>query len=119
MVTLAALALGYIVGGALLIEGSVRVPGIVRTMYDAIGHLFFNNPPTPEIYTLSLHDALPIYRKTMLSIPIFTPGSEDHLIGVLSADSDAHLRFEEDIEEIEKAFDIGQQWAVVFTAVLG
>lgn len=58
-------------------------------------------------------------RKTMLSIPIFTPGSEDHLIGVLSADSDAHLRFEEDIEEIEKAFDIGQQWAVVFTAVLG
>src|SRR5438874_10713563 len=23
---------------------------------------FFNDPPTPEIYTLSLHDALPIYR---------------------------------------------------------
>src|SRR3989442_5327791 len=23
---------------------------------------FFNNPPTPEIYTLSLHDALPIFR---------------------------------------------------------
>src|SRR5437016_11418694 len=22
---------------------------------------FFNDPPTPEIYTLSLHDALPIY----------------------------------------------------------
>src|SRR5437867_5139591 len=24
---------------------------------------FFNDPPTPEIYTLSLHDALPICRR--------------------------------------------------------
>src|SRR5690606_41762120 len=24
---------------------------------------FFNDTPTPEIYTLSLHDALPIYRR--------------------------------------------------------
>src|SRR5437868_13209898 len=27
---------------------------------------FFNHPATTEIYTLSLHDALPIYAKTML-----------------------------------------------------
>src|SRR5205814_863967 len=26
-------------------------------------HFFFNDPATPEIYTLSLHDALPIYDK--------------------------------------------------------
>src|SRR5690242_20968284 len=25
-------------------------------------HFFFNDTPTPKIYTLSLHDALPIYR---------------------------------------------------------
>src|SRR5260364_163535 len=27
---------------------------------------FFNNPPTPEIYTLSLHDALPIFARRLL-----------------------------------------------------
>jgi NTE family protein len=58
-------------------------------------------------------------RKTMLSIPIFAPGSEDHLIGVLSADSDAHLPLEEDLVEIENAIEIGKKWAVVLTAVLG
>src|SRR5438067_7443891 len=26
-------------------------------------YFFFNDTPTPEIYTLSLHDALPIYRR--------------------------------------------------------
>src|SRR5207302_9644769 len=32
-------------------------------------HLFsFNHPPTPQIYTLSLHDALPIYIRPMSSI---------------------------------------------------
>src|SRR6266480_1646818 len=29
-----------------------------------IGHFFFNKPPTTEIYTLSLHDALPISAPT-------------------------------------------------------
>src|SRR5205085_12473496 len=28
---------------------------------------FFNSPPTTEIYTLSLHDALPIYRRQVRS----------------------------------------------------
>src|SRR5207249_11853731 len=32
---------------------------------------FFNDPPTPEIYTLSLHDALPISR--MSSSPVRSP----------------------------------------------
>src|SRR5690349_23334082 len=27
-------------------------------------YYFFNNPPTTEIYTLSLHDALPIFGRT-------------------------------------------------------
>src|SRR5687768_18251892 len=34
---------------------------------------FLNDPPTTEIYTLSLHDALPIYPSTMAVLP--TPGS--------------------------------------------
>src|SRR5690625_6324924 len=29
-------------------------------MYIVILSFFFNTPPTPELYTLSLHDALPI-----------------------------------------------------------
>src|SRR5438552_16538109 len=28
-----------------------------------VSFLFFHIPPTPELYTLSLHDALPIYRR--------------------------------------------------------
>ena len=30
---------------------------------------FFNDTATTEIYTLSLHDALPIYREPLLSMP--------------------------------------------------
>src|SRR5205823_11002132 len=36
---------------------------------------FFTNPPTTEIYTLSLHDALPIYHKQQLH----DLGHADHL----------------------------------------
>src|SRR5438874_5264686 len=50
---------------------------------------FFNDPAPPEIYTLSLHDALPIYTRTssasaepMSPLPLFptprTPRSEEH-----------------------------------------
>jgi NTE family protein len=62
---------------------------------------------------------IPSDRKTMLSIPIFVPGSNEHLIGVLSADSDMHLRVGQDDNKIETAFSVGQRWAVVLTAVLG
>lgn len=58
-------------------------------------------------------------RKTMVSIPIFAPGSEEQLIGVLSADSDAWVNPEGDSNEIEKILSLGQQWAIVLTHVLG
>jgi NTE family protein len=58
-------------------------------------------------------------QKTMVSIPIFGPGSEEWLIGVLSADSETAVRLDEDSEELEKIFSIGQSWGVVLTAVLG
>src|SRR3712207_8679855 len=37
---------------------------------------FFNDTATTEIYTLSLHDALPISRKSLLGIPLF--GTDEH-----------------------------------------
>src|SRR3712207_8735874 len=37
-------------------------------MYDREHHFFFNDTATTEIYTLSLHDALPIYLKEDLGI---------------------------------------------------
>src|SRR5690606_41413272 len=30
---------------------------------------FFNHPPTPQIYSLSLHDALPICRSFLIELP--------------------------------------------------
>src|SRR4051794_41273032 len=30
---------------------------------------FFNDTPTPEIYTLSLHDALPILNQSLTNVP--------------------------------------------------
>src|SRR3712207_9248451 len=34
----------------------------IRPQYSEIGLFFFNDTATTEIYTLSLHDALPIYK---------------------------------------------------------
>src|SRR5688500_19918048 len=34
-----------------------------------LSFFFFNAPPTTEIYTLSLHDALPIYHKRRTALP--------------------------------------------------
>src|SRR3712207_7405010 len=41
---------------------------------------FFNDPPTTEIYTLSLHDALPIYDR------IEGNGGEDLIVGGAGGD---------------------------------
>src|SRR5438067_7413433 len=35
---------------------------VLRTRVDALHSFFFNTPATTELYTLSLHDALPISR---------------------------------------------------------
>src|SRR5260370_890946 len=43
------------------------------------GHFFFNDTATTEIYTLSLHDALPIYRQHVVA-------------GVVRGDADAQQR---------------------------
>src|SRR5438034_11354146 len=40
----------------------ILVPRILFTSSSSF--FFFNDPPTTEIYTLSLHDALPIFQRT-------------------------------------------------------
>src|SRR6266702_5220546 len=46
----------------------------------SIFFFFFNDPATTEIYTLSLHDALPIFDREKLP-PIETPGGVIELLG--------------------------------------
>ena len=60
-------------------------------------------------------------RKTMVSIPIFAPGSDERVVGVLSADSDESIFLgdQPDAHRVTRILDIGKQWAVVLTAVLG
>src|SRR2546430_11190176 len=55
-----------------------------RSLHRVNGNFFFlNDPPPPEIYTLSLHDALPISRAT--SLVRYTPAStfpaHEHALG--------------------------------------
>src|ERR1041385_7575146 len=55
-------------------------------MRSGVLYFFFNDTATTEIYTLSLHDALPIWWLTWLSIPSWSdaastcarPRSEEH-----------------------------------------
>src|SRR2546429_9401506 len=39
---------------------------------------FFNDTATTEIYTLSLHDALPIYRRNGYSVALFGPHGREY-----------------------------------------
>src|SRR5688572_31698097 len=41
---------------------------------------FFNEPATTDIYTLSLHDALPIYRAGDAPVPAGAQGLDEHLL---------------------------------------
>src|SRR5262249_61068722 len=43
-----------------------RLPSLSSLFLSFLFFFFFNDPPTTEIYTLSLHDALPIYRIKLL-----------------------------------------------------
>src|SRR5205809_8113434 len=42
---------------------------------------FFNDPPTTEIYTLSLHDALPIFSKNVSVSCAYTQGKREQFSG--------------------------------------
>src|SRR6266540_7022524 len=51
-------------------------------------HFFFNDPATTEIYTLSLHDALPIWR--LYRALLGRPPDKEGLHGCMSARSEEH-----------------------------
>src|SRR5438067_9558740 len=68
---------------------------------------FFNATPTPEIYPLSLHDALPIFRRGAGSI--FGPGgmsSGVRTLKTLEAMPDKPTRSEEHTSELQSRFDL-------------
>src|SRR5436190_8132106 len=61
-------------------------------------HFFFNHPPTTEIYTLSLHDALPIYLHLKL-IPVDGPLGRREIAGGIH-------RSEEHTSELQSHSDL-------------
>src|SRR5437763_16731506 len=56
---------------------------------------FLNHPPTPEIYTLSLHDALPI-SETELSRQMTTSTTSIDIMGLQAAYANLHTDQERD-----------------------
>src|SRR5207249_11217619 len=65
---------------------------------------FFNATPTPEIYTLSLHDALPI--RTRLSTPRARIVRTTPLRETVTIDLRAESRSEEHTSELQSRFDL-------------
>ena len=52
----------------------------MRTFVDKLMSLFFNDTATTDIYTLSLHDALPIYLVKAMVFPVVMYGCESWTI---------------------------------------
>src|SRR3989449_9781408 len=67
---------------------------------------FFNDTATTEIYTLSLHDALPISR--IVRVPLNRAGTL-HRIGKRSASLLQELGREPTVEEIAEGMDISEE----------
>src|SRR5207302_9328030 len=63
--------------------------------YSTLLSFFFNDPATTEIYTLSLHDALPIFR--YVNGALFSAHSSKHAI----APAKNHGRSEEHTSELQ------------------
>src|SRR5438309_11462604 len=61
---------------------------------------FFNDTATTEIYTLSLHDALPIFHLGM------TVGAQEHALGGLAAGGLERSRSEEHTSELQSQFHL-------------
>src|SRR3712207_9525102 len=53
---------------------------IVDTPIRCVFLLFFNDTATTEIYTLSLHDALPIYESRALGLHVVVVAEETHVV---------------------------------------
>src|SRR5262245_65604438 len=67
-------------------------------LFSALCFFFFNDTPPTEIYTLSLHDALPIFNQQPVRTDVQQP-SADRLTAVHSLNSDD--RSEEHTSELQ------------------
>src|SRR5205809_4580027 len=67
---------------------------LLAVLYTSL--FFFNPTPTPEIYTLSLHDALPIYDVGMAERIVVGNGEQ-----VAVNEEDGDLRSEEHTSELQ------------------
>src|SRR6267143_6309548 len=66
---------------------------------------FFNDTATPEIYTLSLHDALPISDARLIE-GLLAVGHHIHGVGLLTKALGQHLRSEEHTSELQSQFHL-------------
>ena len=62
-----------------------------------VGSFFFNDTATTEIYTLSLHDALPIYRDKLANKVVYTGAIDAYFEYKLGALEYRSVRFENEI----------------------
>src|SRR5207249_10243451 len=82
-------------------------------------HIFFTEQPPTAIYTLSLHDALPIYRagrEVPQELPVANPGADGDRLADTDADAETdgdaeigghqHDRSEEHTSELQSRFDL-------------
>src|SRR5207247_11447387 len=68
-----------------------------------LSFFFFNDPPTTEIYTLSLHDALPIFSQ---SLEWETSSKDPSLVAFLEELTLKSSRSEEHTSELQSRVDL-------------
>src|SRR5207248_11266684 len=71
-----------------------------------VRHFFFYGPPTTQIYTLSLHDALPISHAERSSPSLFRAKVWRHVFSVLQGWCQNATRSEEHTSELQSPYDI-------------
>src|SRR5438132_11767361 len=84
-------------------------PGIASITHGLVVSFFFNHPATTEIYTLSLHDALPIYLLQHLDRVGEVRGAVEHDVGLGRAEllhDGRRVRSEEHTSELQSHSDL-------------
>src|SRR5689334_13364242 len=75
----------------------------VARICTSISNFFFNDTATTEIYTLSLHDALPIFRRKDSQV------TEDEIKAIISEGTEQGTIEEAEQEIIERVFHLGDR----------
>src|SRR5438034_3264522 len=82
---------------------------ITRSRFLYFYLFFFNDPPTTEIYTLSLHDALPILalmRSSETQARAIDVLAQQHISDTQSVEAVTRLRSEEHTSELQSHSDL-------------